>query len=398
MIAQEGLDLGAAGSSENLPGRFAGLFLHEWCVVAVALVVASLPAVMPAMVAAMASQPGIGTEGAGYLVSVNMAGIFCGTLLCTLFHDRASAKRLIIAGLLVMMLGNLATIAVMSMPALLATRMLSGLGEGFAAGVCFSLLAGSARPASTFAYYTAGQAVVGAIGMGTLPWLVAAFDWRAFYVAMTVIAVPALFLAGIATRGISGRIERLPKGRISGSGWTSLAIIFVYFTGMALVWAFLQRIGELNGLPLPVTSAALASSALAGLAGSLAVAFGGERLSDRIASIIGIALVASSAAGLFVGSTAAFFFGAWALNFAWGFQYPFLFRMLARTDAGKGAAVTPMATGTALSVGPALGGMILANVGSGAACAAFLLMTLGALFACLLRSGSASIPPMEQQV
>jgi predicted MFS family arabinose efflux permease len=391
---------GQAGNPAEAPSSapgFAGLTRAGWCAVIVAVLVASLPAVMPVMVGAMAAQPGIGTEGAGYLVSVNMAGIFAGTLLCALVHARASAKYRIIAGLLVMMLGNLVTIAVTGMPALLAARLLSGLGEGFAAGVCFSLMAASARPGTIFAYYTAGQAVVGLVGMGTLPWLVAAFDWRAFYVVLTLVAVPALFLAGPASREGQGTASATgAPSSISAAGMISLAMIFLFFTGMALVWAFLQPIGEQQGLTLATISGALASAAIAGFAGSMAVALGGDRLRDRSAWIIGMVLVVASALGLLAGSATGFVFGAWALNFVWGFQYPFLFRMLARTDPGRGAAVTPMATGIALSVGPALGGAILAQAGLTAACAVFLIMTLGALLTCLLRGRAPAAHLLEQ--
>jgi len=369
---------------------FAGVSWSERCTVLVAVIVASLPAVMPAMVGAMAAQPGIGNEGAGYLVSINMAGIFTGTLVSALTHRRGSAKQRIVAGLLVMILGNFMTIAASGMASLMIARLLSGVGEGFAAGVCFSLIAVSSRPGTTFAYYAAGQAVVGFIGMGSLPWLVAASDWRAFYVVMTLVAVPALFLAGPATRHVPTEAAKSPKSRtISSAGFVSLALIFLFFSGMALVWAFLQPIGEQHGLSLATITGALASAAIAGFVGSLAAALAADRLGDRSAALIGMALVIASAAGLCSGSGAAFVFGAWALNFVWGFQYPFLFRMLARTDSGRGAAVTPMATGIALSVGPAVGGAILAHAGLASACITFLFITLGALLVCFGRSSSA---------
>jgi len=128
---------------------FAGVSWSELCTVLVAVIVASLPAVMPAMVGAMAAQPGIGNEGAGYLVSINMAGIFTGTLVSALTHRRGSAKQRIVAGLLVMILGNFMTIAASGMASLMIARLLSGVGEGFAAGVCFSLIAVSSRPGTT---------------------------------------------------------------------------------------------------------------------------------------------------------------------------------------------------------------------------------------------------------
>ena len=384
-------EMAIAGAPRDA-GGIAGLSWPEWVAVFVAVTVASLPAVMPAMVGAMAAQPTVGTVGAGYLVSINMAGIFIGTLLCALAQGRAAPDRLIVAGLAVMILGNMVTIAVGTLPALLAARALSGLGEGFAAGVCYSLMAASRRPAVTFSFYTAGQAIVGAVGMGTLPLLVAMFDWRAFYIVMSMIAVPAMLLARVATGGIAApdRAARRSAQPISARGWMMLVIVFVYFSGMALIWAFTQRIGEMHGLSLAAVSAALASSAVASLAGSLAVGAGAHRLADPSAWIVGILLVLTSAAGFLIDSVPMFVAAAWALNFAWGFQYPFLFRALALTDPGKGAAVLPVATGTALSVGPALGGLILQHAGLPAACVVFLLLTLGALAACLLRGAPAS--------
>ena len=368
-------------------GGFVGLSGAEWATVFVAVAVATLLAVLPAMVGAMADQPGIGTIGAGYIVSGNTGGIFFGSLIAAALLGRARPRALLTGGLIVMLVGNAITLFVSSLTPLAGARIFAGLGEGVAAGVCYSLMGLARRPALALSYYVAGQSIVGIIGLAVLPGLVASFGWRTFYIGVSVIGLIALPLVRYASasgqrpapadlRSVQG-VRRLPA-------LAMLFSIFLFFSGMALIWAFLQRIGSLQGLSLGVTSAALSTSAALGLVGCLVAGPISSRLPQRLALIGGIVLVGATAGALALPNAFAFFASTWVLSFTWAFMFPFFFRQLAELDFGGGAiAATPMATGIALSVGPAVGGLLIARAGLNSAIIAFLALCIVALLACL---------------
>lgn len=350
-----------------------GLLPREWALVVVALSIATLPSVMPVMVGVLADQLGMGVERAGYVVSVNMGGIFAGTLACAWLSRRASWNRLLVGGLLVMVLGNGLTLLSAGYPALLATRLLSGLGEGVAGAICYALMGRSLLPVRTVAVYVAGQGIVGALGMAALPPLVAGHGWQVFYIGVSLLALPALWLAPVAVRAQASADPTGPTHTAASrsfAAWGALAAIFGFFFGLAALWAFLQPIGASRGLSVVQVSSALSASAVAGFAGSVVAGLAAGRLSTWQGTAIGLAALLASVAGLLIGTPATFFAGACLLSFAWAFEYPYLFRCLASEDDSGGIAVlTPAATGGALTAGPAIGGFVLQNAGVASLCA-----------------------------
>ena len=345
-----------------------GLSGAEWATIAIALAAATLPAVLPLMVGVLARQFAIGTEQAGYVVAMNMGAILAGSLSCILLARRLDFRALIWGGLAVMVTGNILTMLTDSLNPMLATRVISGWGEGVVAACCYALMGRARLPGRSIAFYTGGQAIVGAVGLAILPSLMAAYGWHVFYVLVSLVAVPAALLAPYAARrSVASKSAGSPavmRGRPSAAGLGVLGSIFMFFAGLAMIWTFMERLGADQRLSVVELSAALSSSALAGLLGSFAAGAIADRIERKLGMALGMLTIGISLGSLLTPGFWPYATAICGLTFAWAYQFPFLFRCLAETDRDGGVALlTPVATGGALTVGPAIGGYLLANGG-----------------------------------
>ncbi|KQS05007.1 hypothetical protein ASG11_12735 [Sphingomonas sp. Leaf357] len=361
------------------PAGFLGLDACEWATIAIALAAATLPAVLPLMVGVLARQFGMGLDQAGYVIAINMGSILLGSLACAVLGRRFSWFALIVGGLLVMTAGNVLTLSTSGLTALVATRLISGLGEGVVAACCYALMGQARLPGRSIAIYAGGQSIVGAAAMAVLPTLIAHHGWHVFYLLVVFAALPAFALVPLAVRGREQVQRAAGAGRpaLNISAFGGLLAIFVFFVGLAMVWAFMERLGSARHLSLLQLSAAMSASSLAGLAGSLASGAVTDRLRLGIGLGFGIALIVASLVMMFVGGFAPFTVGVCGLYFAWTFQFPFLFECLVAVDRdGRATVLTPVATGGGLTIGPAIGGFVLQNGSLSLLCLTCLALTL----------------------
>lgn len=380
-------------------GRSAfGLSAPEWATIAIALAAATLPAVLPLMVGVLARQFGIGTEQAGYVIAMNMGGILAGSLSCVLLARRFAWAPLIVVGLSIMVAGNGLTMLTTGLPSLIASRLVSGWGEGVVGACCYALMGQARLPGRSIAFYTGGQSIVGAAGLALLPSLMAAYGWHVFYVLVSLVALPALLLTSIAVRGraraVATASSEVASRRPPAAGFGALLAIFMFFVGIAMIWAFMERLGVRQNFSLTQLSVALSASSIAGLAGSLMAGALADRLRVAIGLAIGIAVIVGSLALLLMGSFYPYMAAICGLYFAWAYQFPFLFGCLADSDrGGRIAVMTPVATGGALTVGPAIGGFVLEHGGVPMLCAGCLLLTVaGTVLAARVRGSTGSLP------
>lgn len=340
-----------------------------WAAIYIGVAAATLPAVLPVMVGLFATRFGYGVAGAGMIASLNMGGILIGSLLCPALSARFSWKSAAQSGLAVMIAGNLLTMLDGHYGYVAAMRVLSGLGEGVVGGICYAVMGRAAQPARAVGIYFAGQSVVGMIGLGSFGWIATSFGWQWLFVALSAIALPGFWLARMIVTPERPEPARTGLGMIAGDrhALAALAVILVYFIGMASLWSFLERIGAGKGLDPASLAFALSASAFGGLAGSLIASALAERLPIGPGLAIGTLVLIAGIAGLSLPiGTTGFMIAVWLFAFAWPFQYAFLFGLLAAVDrSGRIVSLTPAITGGGLTIGPAIGGFLLQHLGLG---------------------------------
>lgn len=336
-----------------------------WAAIYVGVAAATLPAVLPVMVGIFADGFEYGLARAGLVASFNMGGILAGCLLSPIVAARLSWKVAVRIALAVMIGGNLLTLLNGPFAYVAVTRAFSGVGEGVVAGICYAAMGRAARPERVISVYFGGQSIVGMIGLGSFGWVAATFGWPWIFLLLSLVAVPGFWLAVRI-----GEAQPAPAAAMSGLRFAraplvAMAFILILFVGMASLWPFIERIGIGRGLDAAAVAFALSASAFGGLAGSAAAGIVADRMSRSVGLLCGVAMLAAGIAGLGLSSGPWEFAAAlWLFAFAWPFQYAFQFGLLAASDpGGRIVALTPAITGGGLTIGPALGGILLENWG-----------------------------------
>ncbi len=342
-----------------------------WAAIYIGVAAATLPAVLPVIIGIFADHFDYKIAEAGLIASLNMGGILVGSLLCPAVAARLSWPVAARVGLAVMIAGNLLTILDGPYAYIATTRVFSGLGEGIVAGICYATMGRSARPERAVSIYFAGQSVLGIVGLGSFGWIAATFGWQWVFVALSAVALPGFRLAGMlgtaqsAKHVSNGDAQAVPRSRLAIA---ALALVLIYFIGMASLWPFLERIGVSKGFDANSVAFALSVSAFGGLLGSLTAGALAGRLSRMAGLFVGALILVSGIAGLGfnVGPTG-FAIAISLFAFAWPFQYAFQFGLLASADSsGRIVTLTPAITGGGLVIGPAVGGVLLQHLGLGA--------------------------------
>lgn len=371
---------------------------QDYWIIYIAVVVATLPAVLPVAVSIFAYDLGFGVERAGFIASANMASILVGVLACFFLVSRYSQRTLLLAGLTVMCAGHLMTAGSEQFNSIILTRVFSGLGEGVASSVCYRVMGESRQPARAIAIYAGGQAIVGAIGMGVSATLIGVLGWESLFVVLCVIAIPAIWAASWLGNMTSSSNEPRGNWPVSGASWAVWANclgIFLFFTGLGGFFAFFAVIGANQGIPSSSVVSALAISSVAGLLGSGAAALMAERVPGWTAIVFGAALLAVATVALCFAEQAMLFASAvGAIMFGWYWTYPYMFQRLSAVDESRRALnLVPAITGAGLALGPLVAGFCIQH-GIAVLSSLVLACVLAAAMLCL--GASNSLKPVDR--
>ena len=171
--------------------------------VAASLHVGKVPPALPAL----REELDIGLVAAGWVASIfNLIGATIG-IASGLAADRLGARRVLAAGLVLLTAGSVWGATVDSGAALLATRVLSGLGLVTVAVAAPGIIVAVAPPrdhelalGAWSIYMPAGMAIAMASAPLVLPWT----GWRGLWLLHAGLTVVVLVIVLVATRGVSG--------------------------------------------------------------------------------------------------------------------------------------------------------------------------------------------------
>jgi EmrB/QacA subfamily drug resistance transporter len=172
--------------------------------------------------------------------------------------DHFGRRRLLLAGTAVFTLASLGCALAPGLPALLAARLVQGIGAAMLMPNSLAILGQSFSGASrgrAIGIWAATGAAMGAIGPVIGGWLIDLGSWRAIFLLNLPLACAAIILAGrfvpqdprggtypldtrggiLATAGLAAVTWGLTDGS-SPRGWTSMALIAVGMAVLLLVW------------------------------------------------------------------------------------------------------------------------------------------------------------------
>ena len=162
--------------------------------------------------------PVVGVMTAALVASHTLCNIPAGRLV-----DRFGARRMIVIGLLIAALANVAMLITPSVELVIGMRALMGIGTalGFVGSIDYVRTLGDS---STLGEGIVGGASIGGAGLAlaVVPWLEPALDWRAPYISGLAVALVALLVLLAAWQRAPGGIAHAARGDsalLLGSLW-----------------------------------------------------------------------------------------------------------------------------------------------------------------------------------
>jgi len=281
-------------------------------------------------------------------------------------------RTIAVAGLCVMVVGNIATAVSVDFASLMAARAIGGAGGGVIRALCMMSLAKALSPGRAFAVYAGAQVGVAAVTTAFIPHFIGSQGVRAPFLVLALASG-----LGFALCPLLPRYSPLPPSAIRQRGLRSypvaavLAIIalFIFFTGQGALWTYLALVGAYGSIPAAGVTEGLTLLNFAGLAGALGVGAMAHRVNPRIALLTLLGTEIVSIVGLFnLHSSAGFIAAAGVFYFSWCASFPFQFTVIAQSDrSGRASAVVPAADGLGLAGGAAVTGVVLPTLGLGSA-------------------------------
>lgn len=319
----------------------------------------------PSLLGAMVDHQGMSVEVAGRLVSFNfLGGAIASVVALFVLHRPGWNLRWTMLGCLLLAIAtSLASIAVSdSYPALVAVRLLNGLGAGLGFTVACVAVIATKRIERAYAVLYGSPFLIGGVGLALLPLVYRAGGIDGAFYVMAAINLFAIVLLPWFPRTVEGG-GRNPEQAASGATPVPVALaglmllaLLLYYAFNSGIWAYIERMGVASGMTPERVGAILGPGMAAAIIGMIAASLLGDRIGYRKPIYIGVAAITIATAA-FLGSPSDLQFGiaAAVFNASIPFVTPYMVTILALlVPSGMGVTAANIATITGFSAGPLL--------------------------------------------
>ena len=332
-------------------------------------------AILPVLVGLWQTQNGLSVEQAGLVAATELLAQVFGTGVFLWASQRWSLRTIGAAGLVGMLVGNIASAASGGFHSLVLARAFGGTGGGLARALSMMCLARALTPGRAFAIYAGAQMALASLTTAGIPHLIASLGSQAPFLALAVGAIIGFALCPFLPKGSTPSSGDRRRSASPASALFAIAALFIYFVGQGALWTYLKAIGDHQSISAAGITYALTFLNIAGFVGALGAGAFARRVNPRAALLILLATETLSIVGLFNSHTAGLFIAsACGYNFSWCASFPFQFTVIAQSDTtGRASSVVPAADGLGLAGGAALAGVVLPTLGlesAGAICEA----------------------------
>ena len=341
---------------------------------------------LPLLVGLFMENHGMAEAEAWVIASAYFSTYLLASASSVLWVNRLSCK--LLGGLAYgLMAFGLALAAVAAGISLLTVGMcIAGVGGGMLFSLGVGIIAAGPDTDRNYGWLLVAQQLVAAAFLLFVPTLVVpVWDLGGALLSLALLAIlfsPSLHLVGSIRLGSTSGggenpVQVLPRVRVL----FALGALVVHFAGLSSLWAFVERIGEANGLANAEVGQALSLSMLGGLAGALAVTQLGNRIGRQLP--LWLSTLAFAAVTIAYGlplKWASYFLITALLSFAWNFVLAYQMSIVSDLGNGEaGAVLIPAAQGLGAVIGPVMGGAILGGLGQTALLASVGLICVGTI-------------------
>lgn len=309
---------------------------------------------------------------AGMLISAYALGVVVGAPTIAAAAARWPRKRLLLTLLVAFTVGTIGSALLPTFPLVLLARFVAALPHGAYFGIASLVAAdlmGPGKRGKGVAFVLSGLTIANVVGVPAITWVGQVAGWRSAYAvvaalfAVTVVAVQLLVPHRPGNPAATMRNELRAFGRLQV--WMTLLVGAIGFGGLFAMYTYISPLStEVTGLPLGAVPWILVVIGLGMTVGNLVGGWAADRNVRRAlvvffvgvgASLIGLALTASTLAGLI-----AFTFLAAAFSAAASPAVQTRLMDVARDSQTIAAALNHSALNIGNSVGAALGGVTIA--------------------------------------
>jgi predicted MFS family arabinose efflux permease len=356
-------------------------------------------AALPLWIGGLMKFYGLGAPQAGLTVTMFLASVVLSSVIFAPMFTRLKHRFFACCGYCIAACAFLAAswqaVSPDSLAPFMVLHAVAGFGVGAALSVTHGAMGRTANPHRLFGIANVAMGILAVIMFATLPGLTAAFGgqtiFRAFAVTMAFGAVVALlFFPAVpqsdapvprATRATG----RKPLGR---SAWLTIGTIVCIALNQAMVFSFVERIGEMHNFAEGTVQKVLIVTGFVNLLPGILAALLQKKFAPVNVGIAGPILQAVFALSLTGSTTFAFFAVPATLYVALViFTHTFMFGLLSQVDkTGRAVAATPAMMMLGSAAGPALGGFVAAAVGyPGLGWVVAIIATMAVIFMLLTR-------------
>jgi predicted MFS family arabinose efflux permease len=259
---------------------------------------------LPVLVDTLRSHVGLPARAAGLLLSMELAAAALTTICLSVWSQAHSTRRWALIGGFLAMASTAFTLVSPSLPMLICSRFLTGVGAGIVGAEAMRVLSRAVDREKLIAVVTIVSVLCAAIWLAVLPYMIDALGYRAPYVSLLLV-----YLAGTA---FLSRLPSLPsRPRRRESSFESpdallsvvvVAAVFLTQLGQGAFWSMEEMYGSNAGFSGHTIGIILSVSTLFLLVGAAAAAWASNRY-GRFAILFAL-LAANSVAIFLVGTVA----------------------------------------------------------------------------------------------
>ncbi len=319
--------------------------------------------VLPGFVQGLVDYAGFSDKQAGFISSAEMTGMAGATVVMMFMVSRVNWRHVFLISLLLIVIGNFASIYVRDFTLLSALRFLVGVGGGWIVALSYAVFGMTRKPDRNFGFAILFVLIYGAVVFPAMPPAYESLGFTGvlvFFGAFAICGLPFVrFMPTSGEQAVDAVADAVDMPwRLK---FMALATMFLYFVGNFAVWSYFFRIGVGAGIDEQQVGNGLALSQIFGAAGALTTVIVGARYGRAIPITAGIGLSIACVAYL-LGPFGAFAFAAVAsaYNYAWNMTHPYLLAAMASFDpSGKMVVYATAMQFLGVSVGPAFAATLI---------------------------------------
>ncbi len=318
---------------------------------------------LPGFVQGLVEYVGFTDRQAGFIASAELVGMTCATIAMMFMVARVNWRHVFALSLLLLIVGNIATIFITDFHAYCVTRFVTGIGGGFIVSLSYTVFGLTAKSDRNFGLGIFFVLVYAAAIYPLMPSIFDSFGMPGLLIFFALFAVIGLPFVRIMP--ISGEEYRETDKDAISLDWNrkgmALAAMLIYFTANFAVWTYLFRMGIRAGITEQEVANSLSFSQFLGMAGAFTAAILGARFGRSLMLTIGIFGTAIPLFFLFGTPVAAvYLIIVSAYQYAWNMTHPYLLAAMASFDpTGKMVVYATAMQFIGVSTGPALAAFLV---------------------------------------